>query len=220
MSDRWTTYDCYGTLIDWRQGIGDTLARLFGEEHRERLLERYYRVEPEIQSSGYRTYREVLDLSTAQIAREEGRELTAEEQTAMSESLRDWPAFPDAPAALEDVRSRGWKLAILSNCDRDLIASSLPRLEVPFDKVIVAEDVRSYKPAPGHWREFAEVTGVGSDRHIHVAQSLFHDIGPANELGLRNVWINRQGETPGPVPTRELPDLTRLADTVDELVPG
>jgi 2-haloacid dehalogenase len=139
MADRWTTYDCYGTLIDWRRGIGGVLSRLFGEQHRARLLGRYYEVEAAIQADGYRTYREVLDLGTARIAEEEERELTAGERTAMSESLRDWPAFPDTGDALGELRRRGWKLAILSNCDRDLIASSLPRLGAPVDLVIVAE---------------------------------------------------------------------------------
>ena len=84
MADRWTTYDCYGTLIDWRQGIGDVLGRLFGEQHRARLLGRYYEVEAAIQADGYRTYRDVLDLGTARIADEEGRELAPDERTAMS----------------------------------------------------------------------------------------------------------------------------------------
>jgi 2-haloacid dehalogenase len=219
MAERWTTYDCYGTLIDWNRGIGDVLARLFGERHRQRLVDRYHEVEPRIQADGYRTYRDVLDLATAEIAAEEGREVTGDELTAMSRSLPEWPAFADAPAALAELRRRGWRLAILSNCDRDLIGSSLPRLEVPFDEVIVAEDVRSYKPAHAHWREFAARTGVTSDDHIHVAQSLFHDIVPAGELGLRSVWINRLGETAGPRPTRELPDLTGRPEVVDALVP-
>jgi|tagenome__1003787_1003787.scaffolds.fasta_scaffold20981453_2 2-haloacid dehalogenase len=220
MAERWTTYDCYGTLIDWNRGIGDVLARLFGEEHRERLLLRYHEVEPRIQSDGYRLYRDVLDLATAEIAREEGRELSAEERTAMSQSLQDWPAFSDVPHGLAELRRRGWRIGILSNCDRDLIASSLPRLGVAVDEVVVAQDVRSYKPGHAHWTEFARRTGVDEENHVHVAQSLFHDIAPATELGLRSVWINRLGERPGPEPTRELRDLEALADTVDELVPA
>ena len=220
MAERWATWDCYGTLIDWNAGIGTVLGELFGDSQRARLLDRYHEVEPEVQAERYRTYREVLDLVTARLAAEEGRELAGEERTIMSESLGDWPAFPEVPGKLQNLVDRGWNLVILSNCDRDLIASSLPRLGAPVDLVIVAEDVRSYKPAHGHWREFAERTGVTADRHVHVAQSLFHDIAPANDLGLRTVWINRQDEAPGPRPTRELPDLTALADTVDELVPA
>jgi 2-haloacid dehalogenase len=220
VAERWTTYDTYGTLIDWNRGIGDVLARLFGESERGRLVHRYHEIEPEVESDGYRTYRGVLDLVTARIAEEEGRPLAEGEQHAMSESLPDWPAFPDVPEGLSELRRRGWKIALLSNCDRDLIASSIPRLGVPVDEVVVAEDVRSYKPEHGHWRRFTEVTGADPERHVHVAQSLFHDIAPANELGIPTVWINRLGERPGPQPTRELPDVSRLADTVDDLVPA
>ena len=220
MADRWTTYDCYGTLIDWRRGIGGVLSRLFGEQHRARLLGRYYEVEAAIQADGYRTYREVLDLGTARIAEEEERELTAGERTAMSESLRDWPAFPDTGDALGELRRRGWKLAILSNCDRDLIAQSLPRLGVRFDRVIVAEDVGSYKPQPGHWNRFFELTEADPQRHVHVGASLFHDVAPAGEMGMPTVWVNRVGEVPGPVPDREISDLSGLPRALEELMPA
>jgi 2-haloacid dehalogenase len=154
----------------------------------------------------------------ARIAEDEGRVLEPGERTAMSESLAGWPAFADVPDSLAQLRQRGWRLGILSNCDRDLVASSIPRLGVPFDEVVVAEDVHSYKPATGHWQEFRRRTGAEPASHVHVAQSLFHDIAPANELGLRSVWINRLAERPGPQPTRELPDLTGLADVLDDLV--
>jgi 2-haloacid dehalogenase len=109
---------------------------------------------------------------------------------------------------------------VLSNTDRDLILASERRIGVPFDLAIVAEDVQSYKPAHGHWERFFEVTTADRDGHVHVAASLFHDIAPANELGLSSVWINRLGEQADPEPTRELPDLSRLPDTLDELVPA
>ena len=117
--------------------------------------------------------------------------------------------------ALEQARGRGWKLAILSNTDPDYIAASQERIGVPFDEVVVASEIGSYKPALGHWRSFEQRVGRLPD--VHVAASLFHDVAPANELGLPSIWINRLGETPGPQPTRELPDLTRLADTLEEL---
>jgi 2-haloacid dehalogenase len=124
------------------------------------------------------------------------------------------------PAALEEARRRGWKLAILSNTDRDFIDASMARLGVPFELAIVASEIGSYKPGHEHWETFFERTGAPGERHVHVAASLFHDVAPANELGLRSIWINRLGEHPSPPPTRELSDLTRLPDTLDELVPA
>jgi FMN phosphatase YigB (HAD superfamily) len=119
------------------------------------------------------------------------------------------------PQALREARERGWRLAILSNTDRDYIEASIDRIGVPFDEAIVASEIGSYKPALGHWRAFEERVGRPPD--AHVAASLFHDVGPANELGLPSIWINRLGETAGPQPTRELPDLSRLPDTLDAL---
>ena len=111
-------------------------------------------------------------------------------------------------------------LAILSNTDRDLIAASQRQLEVPIDLSIVAEDIRSYKPGHAHWVHFFEATTAQRERHVHVAASLFHDIAPSRELGLRSVWINRLGEQADPEPDRELTDLSALPDTLDELVPA
>jgi 2-haloacid dehalogenase len=109
-------------------------------------------------------------------------------------------------------------LALLSNTDRDLIEASQRQLGVAVDLAIVAEEVGSYKPAHGHWDRFFEATTADRDRHVHVAASLFHDIAPARELGLKNVWINRLGEQAEPKPDRELTDLSDLPDTLDELV--
>jgi 2-haloacid dehalogenase len=142
------------------------------------------------------------------------------EEEALARALPGWEPFPEAPAALGELRRRGWRLGLLSNCDRDLIAASARRLDVPFDAVVVAEDVRSYKPAHGHWERFLAQTGAAPDRHVHVAGSLFHDIAPARALGITCVWINRAGGDGEPVPDRELTDLRRLPDLLDALVPG
>jgi 2-haloalkanoic acid dehalogenase type II len=145
------------------------------------------------------------------------RELGAppEEENALARSLPQWRPFTEVPSALEEVRARGWRLAILSNTDRDYIEASIEQLGVPFELEIVASEIGSYKPALGHWRAFEERVGRLPD--VHVAASLFHDIAPANELRLPSVWINRLGEQPGPQPTRELPDLMLLPETLDEV---
>jgi 2-haloacid dehalogenase len=137
------------------------------------------------------------------------------EEDALARSLPQWRPFPEAPEALAEARAQGWKLAILSNTDRDYIEASMERLGVPFELAIVASEVGSYKPGLGHWRAFQERTGRAPD--VHVAASLFHDIRPANELGLPSVWINRLGEPPGPRPTKEQPDLTNLAVALEEV---
>ena len=215
---RWATFDCYGTLIDWNLGIRTELERVVGVEAAPRLLERYHEREPRIETEEYRTYREVLRLAFEELLREERLQLPEGEAGALANSLPDWPPFPEVPDALAELRDRGWKLALLSNTDRDLIAASQKQLGVPVDLAIVAEDVQSYKPAHGHWERFFEATTAERESHVHVAASLFHDIAPARELGLKSVWINRLGEEADPEPDRELTDLSRLPDTLDELV--
>ena len=218
MADRWATFDCYGTLIDWNAGIGAVLERLWGVEQAPKLLERYHELEPHIQAEQYRSYAEVMTLALEALAREVGYGIPEGESGLLVQSLPEWPPFPEVPDALAELRRRGWWLAILSNSDRELIAASQKRLGVPFDLAIVAEDVRSYKPAHAHWERFFEVTTAARDHHVHVAQSHFHDIAPANELGLTSVWVNRLGEQAEPAPTREISDLASLPDVLDELV--
>jgi len=220
VADRWATFDCYGTLIDWNAGISAVLERLWGVEQAPKLLERYHELEPEIQAERYRSYAEVLTLTLEALAGEVGYGIPEGESGMLAQSLPDWPPFGEVPESLAELRRRGWKLAILSNSDRDLIAASMKRLGVPFDLAIVAEDVHSYKPAHAHWERFYEVTTAERERHVHVAQSHFHDIVPAGELALTSVWINRRGEQGDPPPTREIRDLTALPDTLDELVPA
>lgn len=217
---RWATFDCYGTLIDWNAGIRGQLERLFGVQEAPRLLERYHELEPELESEPFHTYGEVLTLALERLAQEERVQLPEGEAGALAKSLPGWPPFPDVPPALAELRDRGWKLALLSNTDRDLIAASQKQLGVPVDLAIVAEDVGSYKPAHGHWERFFDATSADRDRHAHVAASLFHDIAPARELGLHSVWINRLDEQSGPEPDRELADLGDLPDTLEELVPA
>jgi 2-haloacid dehalogenase len=217
---RWATFDCYGTLIDWNAGIHAQLDRLFGVQAAPRLLERYHELEPEIEQEGSLPYRAVLTTALIRLAENEGVPIPEGESDALAKSLPDWEPFPEVPDALADLRRRGWSLVILSNSDRDLITASMQRIGVPFDLAIVAGDIGSYKPAHAHWEQFFAKTTADRGRHVHVAASLFHDIAPARELGLRSVWINRLGETAEPKPDRELPDLNDLPDTLDELVPA
>jgi 2-haloacid dehalogenase len=217
---RWATFDCYGTLVDWNAGIRAELERLFGAAQAPRLLERYHAIEPRVQRERPgSTYRDVMASVLAELASEAGTELPAEERDALGRSLPGWPVFPEVPDALSEAHERGWKLVALSNSDRDLIDASLRAIGVPFEGAVVASEVGSYKPEHGHWRAFYESTGADRARHVHVAQSHFHDIAPADELGIPSIWINRLAEAAEPAPTREQRDLAGLANVLDELVP-
>jgi 2-haloacid dehalogenase len=198
---RYATFDCYGTLIDWNGGLRAALGS-------DELLARYHEVEPEVQrESPWLSYREVMTEVASRIG--------AADPKALARSLPSWEPFPEVRASLEQARERGWKLAILSNTDRDFIEASLERVGVPFELALVASEIGSYKPALAHWRAFERETGRLPN--VHVAASLFHDVAPGNELGLTTVWVNRLGETPGPKPTYEIADLTALPDVLDEL---
>ena len=213
---RWATFDCYGTLIDWDGGVRAELVRLFGEERADAQLARYHDVEVELERDGSLTYREVLTETMRRLGAPAGAE------HGLVDSLPTWRAFPEVTHSLEELRRRGWRLAILSNTDDDLIAASQVRIGVAFDEVVVAQEIGSYKPAHRHWEEFFARTRAPREGHVHVAASLFHDIAPANALGLRSVWINRVDGTTydSARPDRELADLVLLPETIDELVPA
>jgi 2-haloacid dehalogenase len=180
-------------------------------EQADALLARYHEIEPELQRDGTSSYRDVLTESMSRLGAPPGQE------HGLAESLPGWRAFPEVRGALDELRRRGWRLAILSNTDADFIAASQVHIGVPFDEVVVAQEIASYKPAHKHWDEFFARTNAPRAGHVHVAASLFHDIEPANELGLLSVWINRTGEPATVQPTRELPDLLALPETLDEL---
>jgi 2-haloacid dehalogenase len=209
--ERWATFDCYGTLVDWNAGIRCELARIFGEDEADAKLAAYHELEPVVEHEDPALpYREVMATVLERLGAPAG------ERDALGRSLPGWPVFAEVPAALEDARARGWKLCILSNTDRDFIDVSMAAIGVPFERATVASEIGSYKPAHGHWCAFEREVGRLPD--VHVAASLFHDVGPTTELGIPCVWINRLGEDVNCyAPARELPDLARLAETLDEL---
>ena len=222
---RWATFDCYGTLIDWNDGIGSVLERLYGAEQAPRLLRRYHELEPEVQADRYRPYSEVLSLTLERLANEVGYGIPEGESGVLAQSVPEWPPFPEVPRALEELRRRGWSLAILSNIDRAMIVESEKRLGVPIDLIVTAEDVGAYKPHHAHFERFFEITTADTPHHVHVGASLFHDVAPAKELGLKTAWISRGGadsfaHTAEATPDLELVDLTGLPDALDELVPA
>src|SRR5450755_1016745 len=219
---RWATFDCYGTLVDWNGGIRAELSRLFSAADSERLLGFYHAIEPGIQRDRPdASYREVMASTLAEIAADIGASLPDGERDSLGRSLPSWPVLPEVPGALAEAQRNGWQLYALTNSDRDLIEASISSIGVPFYGAVVASEIGSYKPAHRHWQVFYEITGTDRSRHVHVAQSHFHDIVPAAELGIPSVWINRLGERASPPPTVELETLDGLAAALDGIVaPG
>ena len=208
------TFDCYGTLIDWETGILRALRPIVLGHHRdlsdETILEMYGKLESQIEAGEYLPYRLVLQRVTQKLGARYSFPLYDHEATALAESLKNWPPFPDTVEALKRLKSR-YKLAIISNTDDDLFAETAKLLEVPFDHVITAQQVKSYKPSHRNFERALEVIGLPKEKILHCAQSVFHDIVPARALGIANVWVNRRAGKAGAGATKaasETPDLT------------
>jgi 2-haloacid dehalogenase len=197
LADRWLTFDCFGTLIDWRHGIRTTGELLFPGQG-VAFLDAYIALEAEVEEGPFKRYRAVLAETTRRAAKQLGVELKADDATALVDTIPHWPPFADVGPALSELRKEGWKFALLTNCDRDLIALTQRRLPASFDAVVTAEDVSAYKPNEAHFKLFQSTFGSSADAWIHVAQSYFHDIKPAHGLGITRIWVNRQGEKDDP----------------------
>jgi 2-haloalkanoic acid dehalogenase type II len=213
VGERWATFDCYGTLIDWEGGIRSAVSELWPDADPQRLLQHYHAVEPRVQADRDLPYREVMARALAAVAATDALEVPAGRADFLGESLPSWRPFAEVPDSLREARARGWRLAALSNTDPDLLAASIEALGVPFDLAITAAEAGSYKPAPGHWDAFRERAGE-IDAHVHVAASLFHDIEPCALMGLPAVWINRLGEASDLPRAAELSDLGGLPDAL------
>lgn len=219
------TFDCYGTLIDWETGIWQSLSPILANHHavidREQALQRYAAIEAELERGPYLEYKQILRQVLEGLGAQLGFAPTATESQHFSESVRDWPAFPDSSAALQALQ-RKYQLAIVSNIDDDLFAYSGRRLQTKFDFVITAQQARSYKPSLNNFQVAFERIGQPPAKILHVAQSLFHDHVPAKALGLSTVWVNRRhdregfGATPPAEaqPDLEVPDLQSLVTII------
>lgn len=209
------TFDCYGTLIDWRAGLTNSFLTMFGASAEPRLgelFEAYLAIEGQVEAEPYRPYREVLAEVARRMTDRLDLALPKERASLLAETLPTWPAFPDTGEALKRLKTR-FQLGVLSNIDRDLFERTAEQFPVAFDFVVTAQDVRSYKPGYAHFRTMLAEHGT-LDTTVHVAQSLFHDGVPAAELGLAYVWINRysQGNDTSARPVAEFADLLSMVD--------
>ncbi len=208
------TFDCYGMLIDWRTGVARAAAAI--EALRgcdlDRLVRDREHSERELQRGPYRPYGEIVAQSVTLAAREQGRELDAASAHAFAQSVATWPPFEESTRVLRRLAAR-YQLAILSNIETHVLEASVRLLDAPFEALITAEELRSYKPAPAHFEAAPARLGVERERILHVACSMYHDVRPATALGFHVAWINREHEEPAldVRPWRTFDDLTALA---------
>jgi 2-haloacid dehalogenase len=223
------SFDCYGTLIDWENGIVSGLRPVLSahgvDATDEEILELHAQTEHELQATSergrYVKYRDVLGEEVGEAGRRWGFEPTPSEINALADSLRHWKPFPDTVEALRALKER-YKLAIISNVDDGLFALTACHLEVEFDWIVTAEQAQTYKPSLNNFQVALKRIGVEPGRLLHAAESIFHDVAPAKELGLSTVWVHRRagkegfGATPpaSAEPDFEVPDLKTLVTTV------
>lgn len=223
---RLITFDCYGTLIDWESGMLAALRPIFSRSGRKitdaQLLEHYGEAEAELEAGPYLPYRQVLSLAAQQMGRSLKAETSAQQGALFAESLIQWDPFPDTVAALQAMAQK-FRLGIISNVDDDLFAETRKKLGVEFEFVVTAQQVQSYKPSLRNFQEALRRGGVEKNQLLHAGQSLYHDVAPANSLGIKNVWVNRPSVRPGSgaarpaqaQPTYEVRSLAELARLVN-----
>ena len=199
---RFTTisFDCYGTLIDWESGILPVLRAMLARHERNldnaAILELYGEFEAEAEAGPYQNYGKVLQSVVRAFGDRLNFEASPDEIRALPESVPSWPPFPDTVAALLLLKKR-FQLAVISNIDDELFAATRKHLEVEFDAVITAEQARSYKPAIHNFDLALRTLALPPERLLHAAQSIYHDVVPAQSLGISTVWVNRRSARPG-----------------------
>jgi 2-haloacid dehalogenase len=190
---RWVTFDCFGTLVDWHAGFSAVLTPLVGARTPD-VLDAYHRFERQLEAqTPHKLYKDVLTDSLLQAADEVGVALSRSQARRLPDSWGTLPIFDDVEPMLAGLRAAGSRLAVLTNCDEDLFAQTHSGFREPFDLVVTAERMRDYKPSPTHFRFFFQSAGVKDGDWIHVACSWYHDIAPARALGIKRVWLDRDG---------------------------
>jgi len=200
----WVTFDCFGTLVDWNSGFAAIMRPLVGDET-SRVMDAYHRFERLLeQETPHRLYKDVLATGLLRAAEEVGVPLSEAQARTLPQRWGTMPVFGDVEPMLAALRADGCRLAILTNCDEDLFAETQRAFRTPFDLVVTAERVRDYKPSPTHFRHFLRVSGATPGEWVHVANSWFHDISPARDLGIPRVWLDRDdtGEDPAAASAR------------------
>jgi 2-haloacid dehalogenase len=192
----WVTTDCYGSLIDWEKGIIEAFEAEASRDgfsfDEQQLISRFLEVQAEIMGGSYELYAEVLRRTAVRVAREIGWELEPSRAQFLPDSVARWMPFREANAAMDRLGKR-YDVGIISNTDDKLLGVSRRHLRTELDLVVTAQQVRSYKPDPAHFKECARRIG-GKKGWIHIAAGYDTDVAPVLKMNVPVIWVNRHGE--------------------------
>jgi 2-haloacid dehalogenase/putative hydrolase of the HAD superfamily len=211
---RFVTFDCYGTLIDWETGVYDAFQKEAERDgftiDRNELVPLFLNVSREIQSGSYELYAEVLRRTAVRVAKELGWDLEPSRSGFLPDSVPRWPPFRETNAQLERFTKK-YEIGILSNIDDKLLGATRRHFRVDFDLVVTAQQVRSYKPDPAHFKECARRIG-GKSGWVHIASGYETDVEPCIKMKVPVVWVNRHGEKLEPNQRKPTEEVKTLRD--------
>ncbi len=216
MAVDWVTFDCYGTLIDWDRGLRTFLSRLLISKRVSVPPDELHKVWETMQfamlSKPYRRYRIILAESLEEALRRFKVSYDIEDGQRLAHAMGTWRPFKDVAEGLARLK-RKFKLGIVSNTDRDIMSRTLTYLGTEMDVVVVAEDVRAYKPGTKGFEEALKRLGTPPERVLHAAFGVAYDLGPARSLGMKLAFVRRSAiEKVSPTPDLEVVTLPDLAD--------
>ncbi len=218
--ERWVTFDCFGTLIDWHTAFRAILAPAAGDRT-DALINEYHAFERQLEfGKPHRLYRDVLTTGMARAAAKIGLSLAGPDADLLARRWGEQPLYADTLSSLARLREAGWKIGVLTNCDDDLFAATMARHpQLAPDMVVTAQQVGSYKPAMGHFARFEQQSGVARENWLHAAVSWFHDVEPAHRLGIARIWVDRDrtGHDPA-IASRVVSNMAELPAAVADVM--
>jgi 2-haloacid dehalogenase len=195
---QFVSYDCYGTLIDWETGVYEAFQREADRDgftvDRELLVPRFVEVQRQIQRGSYELYAEVLRRTAVRVAGELGWDLEPSRSNFLPNSVPAWQPFRETNAQLERFAKK-FETGVLSNIDDKLLGATRRHLRADFDLVVTAQQVRSYKPDPAHFKECARRIEKLKRHWVHIASGYPTDVEPCIQQKIPVIWVNRHGET-------------------------
>jgi 2-haloacid dehalogenase/putative hydrolase of the HAD superfamily len=213
---KFVTFDVYGTLIDWESGVADAFEREASRDgftiDRDEVIRHFHEVSREVEGGSYELYAEVLRRTALEVAKRIEWPLEPSRSGFLPDSVQRWPPFKETQAQLNKFKKK-FQVGLISNIDDKLLGQTRRHIAIDYDLVVTAQQVRSYKPDPAHFKECARRVG-GKKGWLHIASSYYHDVEPCLKEKVPVIWVNRKKEQLEPgrkKPTEETKTLLEAA---------